>query len=230
MWYKQRLDSGGRPRSVVTMKPCECEIMVSTKVRRQNERERHRREIVEAALNCFVRKGFERATMAEVAKEAGFAVGTLYKFFADKQALYQAIILETATDFHAHLTAALEQPGSEIERIERYVDAKTSLFVKHKHIGALFFAGTATAVLSPTVSLESAIGAMYQQALGLFRSIFRRGIRKRIFADRNPETLFLLLEGLTNAFIPALVANPEAFTAEEMAAAVKSTFFDGIRR
>jgi TetR/AcrR family transcriptional regulator len=204
------------------------ENMVSTTTRRQRERERHHREILAAAMSCFLRKGFDRTTMAEVAAEAGFAVGTLYKFFVDKQALYKAIILETATDFHTRLTAALKPPGSEIERIERFVDARMELLVKHRRIGPLFFAGTAGAILSPTVVLEKEIQVMYEETLGTLSSIFRSGIRKKVFVPADPRMLFILLEGLANAFIPPLVANPEAFTAEEMATAVKAVFFRGV--
>jgi len=225
---EDRRNNGSRPRGRhVTIAGIN---MTSTRTRRQQERERHRSEILAAATACFLRWGFDRTTMAEVAAEAGFAVGTLYKFFADKQALHEAIILETATDFHAHLTAALKQPGTEIERIERYIDARMRLFVKHRHLGPVFFAGTVAAILSPTIVLEKKIQAMYQETLSAVVSVFRRGIRNRVFVHEDPHMLFLLLEGLVNAFIPPLVAQPDAFTAEQLAAAIKSAFFRGIRR
>ena len=59
--------------------------------RRERERQGHRREILAAAVKLFSRKGFEKTTMADVAAEAEFAVGTLYKFFKDKQELYRTI-------------------------------------------------------------------------------------------------------------------------------------------
>jgi AcrR family transcriptional regulator len=203
--------------------------MVTSKTRREQEQQRHRREVLEAALNLFVEKGFERATMAEVARAAGFAVGTLYKLFEDKRALYRAIVLEICADAHVSLMEALQSPGSEIERIERYIDAKVSLYIRHKRIGPLFFARTAGAFLSPTAALEEDIQATYRQLRKVLDGLFRSGIRKKNFANRDPRALTFLLEGLTHAFLPALVDDPDSFTAEEMAAAIKSTFFDGIR-
>ncbi len=181
-------------------------------------------------MNRFMRKGFDRTTMAEVAAESGFAVGTLYKFFADKQALYRAIILEVASAFHTRLMAALKEPGTETERIERYIDAKMQLLVQYRHIGALFFSGTIASILSSTIMMEKDIRWMYEETLAAISVIFRRGMRKKVFAVCEPQTLFLLLEGLTHAFLPPLVANPEAFTAEQMSAAVKHVFFSGVRR
>ncbi len=42
--------------------------------RRERERQRHRREVLEAALNLFSQKGFEQTAMAAIAEQAEFAV------------------------------------------------------------------------------------------------------------------------------------------------------------
>jgi TetR/AcrR family transcriptional regulator len=203
--------------------------MVTSSTRRQRERQRHHQEILAAALNCFARQGFDGTTMAGVAKEAGFAVGTLYKFFTDKQALYRAILLDMVTDIHAELMAALQPPGTEMERINRYIEAKVGVYAKCERIGPLYFARTAATPLLPTVGLDEDIQVMYRRTSRVVESLLRRGIRKKLFVNRDPGVLFILLEGLTHSFVPALLVKPDAFTAEEMAALVKSTFWNGVR-
>jgi len=56
--------------------------------RRKPEAEARRREILEAAVRVFARRGFHAATIAEVAAEAGVAVGSIYLCFKTKQELY----------------------------------------------------------------------------------------------------------------------------------------------
>jgi AcrR family transcriptional regulator len=51
-----------------------------------------RRQIVDAAMPLFARKGFSRTTTKEVAEAAGVSEGLLFKYFASKTALYGAII------------------------------------------------------------------------------------------------------------------------------------------
>ena len=51
-------------------------------------------EIFEAALTVFSARGFQAATLDEVAKVAGISKGTLYLYFESKTALFEAMALE----------------------------------------------------------------------------------------------------------------------------------------
>ena len=46
-----------------------------------------RARILDAAERCFVRAGFHRTTMQDVAAEAGMSPGNLYRYFASKDAM-----------------------------------------------------------------------------------------------------------------------------------------------
>src|SRR5688572_16658198 len=46
-----------------------------------------RTHIINAAERCFVRAGFHRTTMQDVAAEAGMSPGNLYRYFPSKDAL-----------------------------------------------------------------------------------------------------------------------------------------------
>jgi AcrR family transcriptional regulator len=46
-----------------------------------------RKLILDAAERCFTRSGFHRATMQDVAEEAGMSTGNLYRYFPSKDAL-----------------------------------------------------------------------------------------------------------------------------------------------
>lgn len=50
-----------------------------------------REAIVEAARELFTTIGYETTTMAEVARKAGIAVGTVYLYYKNKQELLQAV-------------------------------------------------------------------------------------------------------------------------------------------
>ncbi len=52
--------------------------------RKEREYNRHRREILEVALDLFSEKGLYAVTMVDVAKEAEFSVGTIYETISDR--------------------------------------------------------------------------------------------------------------------------------------------------
>ena len=53
-----------------------------------------RRQILEGARKMFMDLGFDGASMGEIARAAGVSKGTLYVYFADKSALFEAIVEE----------------------------------------------------------------------------------------------------------------------------------------
>ncbi len=54
-----------------------------------------RRQILEAAFRVFSEKGFNAATTAEIARNAGVAEGTIYNYFQNKRELFITVIRET---------------------------------------------------------------------------------------------------------------------------------------
>jgi AcrR family transcriptional regulator len=56
--------------------------------------EERRQQIVDAALCVFARKGFIGATNKDIALEAGVTPGLIYHYFADKRALFEAVLTE----------------------------------------------------------------------------------------------------------------------------------------
>ena len=50
-----------------------------------------RQQLVEAAGRVFARRGYHRATVEEIAAEAGFTTGALYSNFETKEKLFLAI-------------------------------------------------------------------------------------------------------------------------------------------
>ncbi len=53
--------------------------------------ERRRVQILDAARQCFRRKGFHQATMQEICVEAGISAGALYRYFNSKSDIIAAI-------------------------------------------------------------------------------------------------------------------------------------------
>ena len=50
-----------------------------------------RAQILEAAIVCFAKRGFHQASMHDISAEAGISVGLIYRYFANKEAVIQAM-------------------------------------------------------------------------------------------------------------------------------------------
>src|ERR1700733_14693317 len=52
--------------------------------------------IMEAGIQVFTEKGYDAATMTEIAARSGTAIGSLYRFFPSKESLADALLLRYA--------------------------------------------------------------------------------------------------------------------------------------
>jgi AcrR family transcriptional regulator len=74
-----------------------------------------RRQIVEGARLVFLAKGFDAASMSDIARAAGVSKGTLYVYFTSKEQLFQAIVdIECA--FHAEGVFDLDTADPDVAR------------------------------------------------------------------------------------------------------------------
>lgn len=71
--------------------------------------ERHqarRQQILEAAVACFMRKGFHATRTAEICAEAGMSPGNLFHYFPTKEAIIAAIVEEDQRETAVRFAAA----------------------------------------------------------------------------------------------------------------------------
>jgi len=122
--------------------------------RREREKLWQRREMLTAAIKLFSEKGYHSVSMQEIAKKSEFAIGTLYKFFKNKEDLYKSIIMEQADIFHEALTEALEEEDDEIEKLRKYVQVKGAVFMDNVSVVRLYFAETRGASFNIKAGLE----------------------------------------------------------------------------
>ncbi len=98
--------------------------MPRTEEANQRLRETQRAKILESASKVFARKGMA-TTMTDVAVEASVSQGLAYRYFANKEALFHALVEQA---MQASPMTMLEMPGTPGERltllVERMVEAR----------------------------------------------------------------------------------------------------------
>ena len=60
-------------------------VIVESSVKDESLIAIRRKQMIQGAIKLFKEKGFHRATTREIAKEAGFSIGTLYEYIRSKE-------------------------------------------------------------------------------------------------------------------------------------------------
>ena len=77
--------------------------------------------ILQAALNEFAQYGYSEANINKIAERAHISVGSLYKYFNDKQTLYLAIVNYSADTLREVLNRILEESHDFFPIVERII-------------------------------------------------------------------------------------------------------------
>ena len=154
--------------------------------KRERRKEARPGELLDAALDLFVEKGFAATRSEEVAARAGVSKGTLFLYFPTKEELFKAVVRENISGRFAEWEeefAAFE--GSTAEMV-RYC-----LRVWWERIGATRASGITKLMISEARNFPE-LATFYQQEVirpgtDLMRRILQRGVDRGEFAPIDVE-------------------------------------------
>lgn len=169
--------------------------------RKERERERHRLEILAAAERVFVRDGYDGTTVEKIAKEAEFAVGTLYNFFGSKEELYAEVVTKTAGDFIESFERVVLSKEDPEEAIGSLIELRLTHFEEHRGFFRVLIDAFRGGRLGPPPGLPVSLTGLYDRYIEMVSGLFERGVKNGSFEKIDPLYLTLCLEGIINAFV-----------------------------
>lgn len=170
-------------------------------LRKEREREWHRQTILAAAETVFAGKGFHGATIEEIAREAGFAAGTLYNFFENKDALYASVILSHHQELTSRFDAIVAAHDSPTATLAAIVNLLLSHFTAHQGFVRIFFETSPGAGIGMLRTLPKELGRIHAHYTETLTGLFRKGIANGEFSALDPLLLTFCFEGFISALI-----------------------------
>jgi TetR/AcrR family transcriptional regulator len=148
--------------------------------KRERRKEARPGELVKAALDLFVEKGFAATRVDEVAARAGVSKGTLFLYFDSKEDLFKAVIRENIANlFPAWNEEFKTFEGSSAEMLHYAMD------LWWLNVGNTPASGIVKLVISEAQNFPE-VAAFYQKEVvepgtGLLQSILQRGVDRGEF-------------------------------------------------
>lgn len=172
-----------------------------------------RRQILDAARHRLEHYGYEKTTMAEIAADAGVAVGTLYLYFRNKDALLEAFGEECQKRYAEALEriAASALPPAERLRAlshHRVLDIKDQMEAT-PHGGDI--------LLRMMQKGHSCCRSMQQREVEMIEAILREGAARGEFAVADPAQAARVFRSAFSGFMPpASLGRPREDLAREL--------------
>ena len=94
---------------------------VKSSVKDESLIEKRREQIIDGAVQLFKEKGFHRATTREIAKAAGFSIGTLYEYIRTKEDVLYLVCDSIYNEVQSRLSTLMDQEGT-LEGLREAID------------------------------------------------------------------------------------------------------------
>ena len=97
-------------------------VKAKRRLTRRESQEETRGRLIEAAARLFARRGFEGASVEEIAEEAGYSRGAFYSNFKNKDALFLAVLQTKRREVDGFLREIVEREKEPARRLAAVLD------------------------------------------------------------------------------------------------------------
>jgi AcrR family transcriptional regulator len=193
--------------------------------RKRRDAIENRERILHVARQLFATQGVEATSMNEIAQVAQVGPGTLYRCFAHKGALGEALLTEAITAFWKQVDATLfpDAPGSALSQLDWFLDALLRMTETHL---SLF-----------TLVMELAESPHHKAYQNPFYTALHQRIRQLLAkAVAQGETRDLDVSFTADAILAAIMPSlyefqqqTRNFSRERIMTGIRRLFIDGLR-
>jgi AcrR family transcriptional regulator len=152
--------------------------------------------ILAVARRRFEAFGYRRTNIAEIARDAGVAPGTIYRHFESKEDLLRRVVEESNAEWLEEARRALGGEGTAIERLLRLGQASIEFNRRHKLLGAVLDRDHEI-IFAPL--LDELLDKLLEQNVAMMAEVIRGGIEAGALRPVDPEKAAFILFVAGNA-------------------------------
>lgn len=175
--------------------------------------------IVSVARAHFLKYGFEKAAVLEIAKECEVAVGTVYKHFESKENLFLAVMNEELKRLMRAVNRAIRHEQCPLNRFKIFAALRLNLMEKNR---ALFGRDIRNVSIFLMQNLHN-FDSVHHKRTQFLGALAEEMIQKGILDPGHPKLYANLMESLTDGFV-------HSYFIDEIAAPDRKGFGEQVTR
>jgi TetR/AcrR family fatty acid metabolism transcriptional regulator len=180
--------------------------------------------ILRAAIDVFAECGYFNAQVADVARAAGVAAGTVYLYFRSKDDLLVSIFDRTMRDCLTHGRAAAAATADPRDRLRRFAQLHLARLGRDRNLAVVF----QVELRQSTKFMQRFSSTLLRDYLGLIREAIADGQRQRLIrADLNPTVSAKIFFGALDEMATNWILSRRRYSLEAEADAVVDLFLNG---
>jgi AcrR family transcriptional regulator len=198
--------------------------------RAERKKQELRREIVDAAFDCFAERGYHATGIADIAAQLGIGHGTFYRYFDNKRDIVDHVITDIVERVVAALAAnnapeAVDTLDDYREQVARIGECLWSVFGADPRV-ARFLLLEAAGI---DADMRERVLGFHEMAADLTAGYLEHGVRTGyLHSDLDVAATARAINGMIIASIIAALREPTEGSHKRMAVAIRRVMYDGI--
>lgn len=181
--------------------------------------------ILRAATRVFARNGYFNSKVADIAREANVADGTVYLYFKSKEEILHSIFDQNMAEAIAAGRVLIEKLRDPGEKLRRIAHLHLERLGADRDLAVVF----QVELRGSTKFMREFSAAGFAEYLGLLRKTFEEGQRSGVFRkDLNAKLVSKILFGALDEMATNWIISKRNYKLEPMAAVVMDVFLNGV--
>lgn len=154
--------------------------------------------LIQAGISEFADKGYDRASLSNIAKNSGMSVGVIYKYYADKEALFLACVKDCLVELEAVLKDVALKSDDLYESINSVIHTLIKHAKERKDVNRMYYEVTKGSMQYSKMLAEEIEGMSALIYTDLIRKAQNHGVCRK---DADPrffafffDNLFMMLQ------------------------------------
>ena len=198
--------------------------------RREREKQKRREEILLAAITVFAEKGFDAATLDDIAEKAEFSKGAIYGYFENKDDLFLSLIENGLNNLSEIIKSVVEESSSPIEKIKNLIQKILVYLEENKDFFRIFAPERGGFTEKKHPEALKRILPKHQKNIEMITKVMKEGIRMGKLKKVEPRILTFAFFGLIHSSVGRWVMEGKKKSISENAKIITTIFLDGVRR
>jgi TetR/AcrR family transcriptional regulator, fatty acid metabolism regulator protein len=184
-----------------------------------------REAILRAAIKVFAGKGYFNSKVADIAKEAGIADGTVYLYFKSKDEILHSVFDRAMADFIADGRKELAEIEGAEAKLRRIAEMHLERLSDDRELAIVF----QVELRGSTKFMQEFSAAGFAEYLDIIRETVAEGQKQGVFRnDIKPVVAAKILYGALDEMVTNWILSRKSYPLAPMADEVLKIFFGGV--
>jgi AcrR family transcriptional regulator len=185
--------------------------------------------ILDAAIKVIAKKGLEKATMEQVADEAGISKATIYLYFKNKEDLYYHCVMTRFEKIMCLMRQAVEGVDDPIERVKVLVNTQVKAIEVEKDFFRVFFTERMSLFLDQSTEFGQDFFKRHNEYEALITGALKEGMERGSLREIDPRKAYNLLFSMVRGMAMFNIVCGEQGPLTSEAGLILDVFFNGLK-